>query len=524
MKKITSNKLRSVHFHYALMALLFYYLTLFCSYGQTNTREKPIKEMEDTAIIVHESTLLDLLENRDCPPPIRNHTNVNCYLNWNNEKNAVVKILDDAGRVFSGALLNTTAGENDNRHYILTANHCLHNSMGPFPDISQWQFCWHYESPECNSSLVPPTIYTKGAKVVARSSYTDFALLELYEDPAEAWDVTPYYLGWDWSFNAVNTVCQITMIHHPNGLVKKIHTNTNLIYDRINNFNVFCNGTYHYLENYNLWKTYWLTDKIPESGSSGAPLLNKDKRIIGQHNGWSCDYYQVNAYAYYIIFGKFSLAWEGYHGGYYNCVSDSTSRLKDWLDPLNTGQMTLDSRSACQKTIRLWHSLPQPAYHAVDSIISKQNIASDVTVSYKAGSEIVLQEGFYIESGSNFSAQIETLDCNGKQSNSYSPPIDENINDLIGEITHTPLSQPQNSHEINLLPNPNIGTFQLETNFPLTDIANFRITNLLGVSVYESNTLSLNTIELQSAPSGIYFIVMMLKDGTVLTQKMMIQR
>jgi len=48
--------------------------------------------------------------------------------------------------------------------------------------------------------------------------------------------------------------------------------------------------------------------------------------------------------------------------------------------------------------------------------------------------------------------------------------------------------------------------------------------NLLGVSVYETQTLVSNTIQLNNASAGQHFVVIILKDGTVLTQKMMVQR
>ena len=47
--------------------------------------------------------------------------------------------------------------------------------------------------------------------------------------------------------------------------------------------------------------------------------------------------------------------------------------------------------------------------------------------------------------------------------------------------------------------------------------------NLLGVSVYETQKVSSNTIQINNAPAGQYFVVMILKDGNVLTQKMMVQ-
>ena len=86
------------------------------------------------------------------------------------------------------------------------------------------------------------------------------------------------------------------------------------------------------------------------------------------------------------------------------------------------------------------------------------------------------------------------------------------------------LSQLKIPNEINLIPNPNNGAFQLETNFSLSEISNLKISNLLGLTVYETQNLTSNVIQLQNVPAGLFFVVMILKDGSVLTQKMMIQR
>ena len=55
------------------------------------------------------------------------------------------------------------------------------------------------------------------------------------------------------------------------------------------------------------------------------------------------------------------------------------------------------------------------------------------------------------------------------------------------------------------------------------DIGNLKITNVLGITVYESQNVSSNTIQLQNFAAGLHFVVIILKDGTVLTQKMVVQ-
>jgi len=69
-----------------------------------------------------------------------------------------------------------------------------------------------------------------------------------------------------------------------------------------------------------------------EIGSSGASLFNQNRRIVGQLHGSgvpnSCD----NTVGY---FGRLSMSWEG--GG------TPDTRLRDWLDPLQSGVSALDS-------------------------------------------------------------------------------------------------------------------------------------------------------------------------------------
>jgi len=494
---------RTVLFFTALVFMLSYSFT----YGQSGMQEESINS--ETDII-----------NRMVPCDDRfgtswsGHSNVNCNQYWQNEKDAVVRIefpLSGGGCDYcSGALINTTAGENNNRHFILTAGHCL--PMGNNPDLSQWNFYWHYESSGCsNPNNVPPLISTQGAKRVARhyvNGKLDFLLLELDEDPAEAWDVTPYYLGWDRG----NAQTSGTIIHHPMADIKKIAT----AYGPFQSPNPPDWAPEYF------WRFSTTFEKLIEGGSSGSPMLNSSHKLIGICNH-SVKMTQHPGGTYYLVdFSKFGYAWEGVRDN-----PDSTCRLKDWLDPLNTGATTLNGRSVCQNTIKLSRppiAYPKKDYHAVQNIISKQEIKDGAEVTYKAGIEIVLQDGFRAKSGANFSAVIEELECNGTNTVSYSPQKDEAYGDIVIEDDNFPLSQIQVLHKFNIIPNPNPGVFQLETNFPLSDIGNLKITNTMGVTVYETQNVTEHTIQLQNTASGLFFVVIILKDGNVLTQKMMVQR
>jgi hypothetical protein len=175
------------------------------------------------------------------------------------------------------------------------------------------------------------------------------------------------------------------------------------------------------------------------------------------------------------------------------------------------------------KTFMRIESAPETSPSAWRTIESRQ------TVEYVAHEEIRLLPGFHAKAGSYFHAYIDPCESceTGSKSmlfiNHDEDPI-EKIHSKYNEMFYTEklLQAKTNTKAITLYPNPNPGTFQLETNFPLSKIGNFKIINLLGATVYETQNLSSNTIQLTNAPAGQYFVVMILKDGTVITQKMMI--
>jgi len=486
------------------------------------------KEAEEMGIIsishvVHGYKLIDSEDRlgRGFGDSWSGHVNINCPAGaeWQKEKDAVVRILTGNGYC-SGALVNTTANGDDNRHFVLTANHCLDNNN---PILDNWLFYWHYESPVCdNPTNEPPLISTQGAKVVARSVYGDFALLKLDEEPAGQWDVMPYYLGWDHSGN-IQTIGSI--IHHPKGDIKKIFTLASTIEDD--------SRTYYYCVGYSTTSltTHWKFDsqvkEILEGGSSGSPLLNSNHRLIGQHHEVKTMGNQHGVW-YEITFGKFSWAWEGYtEEG--NCYPDSTNRLKDWLDPLNTNVIVWDGWGGCQKNIRLWHSYPRSAYHAVDSIISKQVIDNGIT-SYKAGVEIQLLDGFHAKAGAEFTAKIEELqECSGTIAMSPSAPNEEQNGDMsnVSGITNLP------SSFFSLFPNPTTGEFTITMNKGINPLV-IEIFDVYGRNVmakFPSNTLEgwqsktdgvvLNVSHLQD---GIYFVKIYSETGDVAVKRLVIMK
>ena len=263
----------------------------------------------------------------------RCQVSVNCSegQNWQNEKKAVALILVDGCRLCTGSLINNTA--NDQKPYLLTANHCLtgspnhttHDAEGD-SILDYYSFYWNYESPCGYSSNEPDSLKTEGAIVIANNYESDFALLRLTEDPKILSGYTPYYLGWDCSGNSGDPgVC----IHHPAGDAKKISTVASQPYT----------GPYGYQNLNNYWKVLWATTAnghgFTEGGSSGSALLNATHKVIGQLHGGDSGYDEEHQNTP-DNYGKFDVSWMAHD------TCGIHRRLDCWLDSIGTGQLAIE--------------------------------------------------------------------------------------------------------------------------------------------------------------------------------------
>ena len=222
----------------------------------------------------------------------------------------------------SGSLINNTA--NDLTPYFLTANHCGLNTGNDQSVV----IYWNYENPTCRApgsgasgTPIPKTgfPFSSGTTFRASNSTSDFCLVEVTNPLDPAWELT--FAGWDRSgVDATSAVA----IHHPGVDEKRISfenqptTITTYLSDTTNP-----SGTHVRVDDWDVGTT--------EPGSSGSPLFDQNNRIIGQlHGGFAaCGNNDPDWY------GRLFLSWTG--GG------SSSSRLSDWLDPLGTGQLTLDT-------------------------------------------------------------------------------------------------------------------------------------------------------------------------------------
>ena len=232
-----------------------------------------------------------------------------------------------SGLLCTGALINNTA--NDRAPYFLTANHCVDNQT----EASSMVFYWKYENPTCRApfsgaSGTPIPLagnsieQVGGADLRATLSDSDFTLVRLRAAPPVA--ASGFLAGWDRRNLAPSSAFTI---HHPQGDEKRISFDNEplQIFDRPAPGLSFGNSFLRIVD-YELGTT--------EGGSSGAPLFNPERRIVGQLAGGAalCRVPQGDDY-----FGRLFTS-------FVRGPTPST-RLGEWLDPANTGVQTLDGVS-----------------------------------------------------------------------------------------------------------------------------------------------------------------------------------
>jgi len=226
---------------------------------------------------------------------------------WEDQIRSVALVIVNGNRSCSGAMVNNVG--QDGTPYFLSANHCGTNIN------NTWSFVFNYDSPTCLGPDGDLSQSITGGLLRASYGPSDFSLAELSLPPPSSYAV--YYAGWN-KLNEAAT--SSTGIHHPAGDVKKISFNDNEVYEgEWGAGNTPIEGGDHWIVDN--WE-----DGTTEVGSSGSPLFDQNKLIIGQLHGGGASCSNV----VYDSYGKFYSSWQG--GGTPN------TRLADWL---GDGQDTL---------------------------------------------------------------------------------------------------------------------------------------------------------------------------------------
>lgn len=244
------------------------------------------------------------------------NVNINCDLVNGTEdiRDAVCRIIIEGTEICTGTLINNTYL--DGTPYILTAYHCINTEIQSEASV----FLFNYESPYCASVDGDVTRSMSGSSLKASFDSLDFALVRLNTIPP--YNYRTYMAGW----NRINTSPTSSMcIHHPLGDIKKVAIDRDApITKRFNN-SYLLNGCWNILR----WD-----NGVTESGSSGGPLFDQNKQLVGTLTGGSatCSLPTLD------YFEKFALAWD--------YRKETGKQLKVWLDPLNSSVSKLNGMSA----------------------------------------------------------------------------------------------------------------------------------------------------------------------------------
>jgi hypothetical protein len=259
---------------------------------------------------------------------------------WRDQIRAAGMLQMQGSQLCSGQMVNNTA--EDNTPYFLTAEHCFSDAF-PGQDPGQTAATavvyWNYQSPTCGAVSGGSLSQSQsGAALVASSPANvggDFALMRLDDAPDPSFNV--YFAGWD----ATGDIpAGVVGIHHPNTDEKALSFDndpgaiTNLYVD-----NPSLNGQYYRIGGWD--------EGLTEFGSSGSCIYdNVSGLCIGTLTGgdqFFCPNIVGNDW-----YSRTSVQWAG--GG------TAVTRLRDWLDPLSTGALTLAGKNAggSSGTVRRW--------------------------------------------------------------------------------------------------------------------------------------------------------------------------
>lgn len=262
---------------------------------------------------------------------------VNCDpegVDWTEQRSSVVRIriVDSQGLGWcTGSVMNNT--DQNCTPYILTAFHCGDDASTA--NFLQWKIYFNFQRPGCDIGTAFANQSMTACTKMADSndgggtSGSDFLLIEM-EDEIPIW-YGAFYSGWDATGNGSNNGVSI---HHPDGDEKKISTYTsNLI------SSTWPSGSASGAH----WRVTWSATPnghgVTEGGSSGSPIYNSNKRLIGTLTGGASFCNTVTHPTGQNLpdfYGKMEWHWDRNW--------NPTADLRDFLDPGNTGSVVYDGQ------------------------------------------------------------------------------------------------------------------------------------------------------------------------------------
>ncbi len=262
----------------------------------------------------------------------------------------------------TGFLVNNTS--QDCTPLFMTADHCG-MSAGNAPSLVTY---WNFQSPVCrqpgsgasggNGNGVLDD-YNSGSTLRATWAGSDFTIVELDDEISPT--ANAFRAGW----NAEETMATSAIaVHHPNNDEKRISFEMDPLYlgEWGSGADNIPTGNHVIVPDWDIGTT--------EPGSSGSPLFDQDKRVIGQLHGGAAACGNDD----YDSYGWFNASWDG--GGQAN------TRLRDWIDPMDTGIMTVPGKdcgfSINAENLFVQSCAPDAAMYQLEIT---ENFANDVNLT-----------------------------------------------------------------------------------------------------------------------------------------------
>ena len=446
-------------------------------YQPAGTPDKPSVNISEVAYTYRNSGFKNKLTrgSGDC------EVNVNCSPEgdaWQAQKRAVARIYVKAtGGYFwcTGSLVNNT--RKDRKPYFLTANHC--GRTATTSDYTQWVFRFNFESEGCEDpGPTPPNQTMTGATLLAHydEDGSDFKLLLLDQEVPNDYD--PYFAGWNREDVAASSG---VAIHHPVGDIKKISTYTDPLISSTWNGTP---GTH--------WEVTWVDTEnghgVTEGGSSGAPLFDQEGYVVGTLTGGfaACEPHGLYGPDKPDYFGKFFYDWES-NG------PTPDQRLKNWLDPDNTGVSTLRGIN----NFLMADFAANPTTILIDESVNFTDFSSGTPDTYK----------WIFEGGDpSFSLEQNPEGIVYRNAGSYAVQLI-----ITGEGTSDTLTRIAYIQVVGrVYPNPATDQVNIYLGQKVVSYVKVELFNLAGQRIYteeiSNNSSNIITLDISALHSGAYFI------------------
>jgi hypothetical protein len=191
-------------------------------------------------------------------------------------------------------------------------------------------FYWNFQNSTCGGQDAPTNQTQTGTTLLARDASSDFCLVRMNQTPV-AHDPGAYFAGW----NASGATPQSgAVFHHPSGDAKKLAIVSSPATRTQGQFEGSLTQ---------FWQVSY-SQGTTEQGSSGSGLFDQNHEVVGvlSEGSAACsitDPTQNNTGPPengVDNYGRLEVAWD--------TKSDQSQQLKAWLDPGNTGALSLAGR------------------------------------------------------------------------------------------------------------------------------------------------------------------------------------